>query len=257
MHSHSLFLAYFILFIFGLGILGLRAENSDKMMENQDQPVTLVELYSSEGCSSCPPAEAWISRLKSDPRLWKQIVPVVFHVDYWDGLGWPDRFARKAFTERQSQYQASWGSGTVYTPEFIVSGREWHAWFDGDALPLEKTAPAGKLRLLIHSNGAGMQATYSPATKQSLSGLELHVAWLGMNITSDVQRGENSGHQLLHDFVVLDFQTKTLNSANDGVFTTEISAPSFKGDHPAALAAWVTSQDGIPLQTVGGWLAQD
>ncbi|HSH39027.1 MAG TPA: DUF1223 domain-containing protein, partial [Chthoniobacterales bacterium] len=71
----------------------------------------LLELFTSEGCSSCPPAERWVSELRANPRLWKDFVPVAFHVDYWDRLGWPDRFAKKAFTGRQQAYAAAWRSG--------------------------------------------------------------------------------------------------------------------------------------------------
>lgn len=63
--------------------------------------VTLLELYSSEGCSSCPLADAWVNSLQAGPGLWTQLVPVVFHVDYWDYIGWKDRFATPAFTDRQ------------------------------------------------------------------------------------------------------------------------------------------------------------
>ncbi len=78
--------------------------------------VHLLELFTSEGCSSCPPAEAWLSKLKDDPRLWRDFVPLAFHVDYWDGLGWRDPFASKVWTARQYQYSARWKSSTVYTP---------------------------------------------------------------------------------------------------------------------------------------------
>jgi hypothetical protein len=75
--------------------------------------VSLLELYSSEGCSSCPPAEQWLGELRKDPRLWRSIVPVAFHVDYWDGLGWKDRFAQPQWTARQRAYAAAWGGGSV------------------------------------------------------------------------------------------------------------------------------------------------
>ena len=94
--------------------------------EGGDTQVALVELYTSEGCSSCPPAEARLAKLRDDPELWKTIVPVAFHVDYWDGLGWPDRFASKAFTLRQYDYAARWRNGSVYTPAFVQNGRRCH-----------------------------------------------------------------------------------------------------------------------------------
>src|SRR5258705_5915226 len=78
--------------------------------ESEATQTSLIELYTSEGCSSCPPAEEWLGQLGKHPRLWRDFVPVAFHVDYWDGLGWPDRFARKQFTERQYAYSKSWGT---------------------------------------------------------------------------------------------------------------------------------------------------
>ena len=66
-----------------------------------ENAASVIELFTSEGCSSCPPADAWMSQLKNNGELWKGIVPAVFHVDYWDGLGWPDRFAKAEFTQRQ------------------------------------------------------------------------------------------------------------------------------------------------------------
>src|SRR5690348_8781739 len=69
--------------------------------ESGDTQTPLLELYTSEGCSSCPPAEAWLSQLKKSPKLWKDFVPVSFHVDYWDYLGWKDPFAMKAYSRRQ------------------------------------------------------------------------------------------------------------------------------------------------------------
>src|ERR1700758_1185011 len=79
---------------------------------------TLIELFTSEGCSSCPRAEKWLSGLKSNPDLWKRTIPVAFHVDYWDHLGWRDRFSKLEFTERQQYYAAAWRNDSVYTPGF-------------------------------------------------------------------------------------------------------------------------------------------
>src|SRR5476651_2604058 len=88
--------------------------------------VSLVELYTSEGCSSCPPAERWIAARKNDAGLWRDFVPVAFHVDYWNRLGWPDRFSTREFTQRQYTQAAAWGTGSVYTPCFVRDGAEWH-----------------------------------------------------------------------------------------------------------------------------------
>jgi hypothetical protein len=116
-----------------------------KTFESGDMQTTLIELFTSEGCSSCPPADAWMSRLKTNPDLWKNIVPAVFHVDYWDGLGWRDRFAKPEFTARQRQYVATWRGDSVYTPGFVVNGREWRDWHGNRALWREQPAKAGNL----------------------------------------------------------------------------------------------------------------
>ena len=97
----------------------------DLAFQSGPKKVQLLELFTSEGCSSCPPAEASFSRLVNDPRLWHEFVPVAFHVDYWDGLGWKDPFASFEWTKRQQTYAEKWKAESVYTPAFVLDGREW------------------------------------------------------------------------------------------------------------------------------------
>src|SRR5438067_10607068 len=94
------------------------------MFESGPRKVQLLELFTSEGCSSCPPAEASFSRLVNDARLWREFVPVAFHVDYWDRLGWKDSFASAEWTKRQQIYAQNWKAQSVYTPAFDLNGRE-------------------------------------------------------------------------------------------------------------------------------------
>lgn len=86
----------------------------------QSQPVVVVELFTSQGCSSCPPADAFMSRLAADPR----VIALALHVDYWDYIGWEDAFGQEAFTSRQKAYAKNIGSRTIYTPQFIIGGQE-------------------------------------------------------------------------------------------------------------------------------------
>src|SRR5690348_12165742 len=105
-----------------------------------DTRVSLLELYTSEGCDTCPPAEEWLSKLERDPRLWKQLVPLAFHVDYWDYLGWKDPFDSHAYTARQQAIAAgadSLAGRVIYTPQFVVDGKDWRGWFTGQALEPE------------------------------------------------------------------------------------------------------------------------
>ena len=101
------------------------------IFQSGETQTSLLELYSSEGCSSCPPAEKWLTGLKEAPGLWRAFVPVCFHVDYWDYLGWKDDLASPQFTKRQRTSAQYLKLDSVYTPGFLVNGREWRGWFDG------------------------------------------------------------------------------------------------------------------------------
>src|SRR5271163_2312476 len=111
-----------------LGILGASAPLCAAAEHFASGPgrVALIELYTSEGCSSCPPADAWLGGLKDKAGLWDEFVPVQFHVNYWDNLGWKDRLATRDFTAREYAYSSAWGSSSVYTPCFVRNGLEWH-----------------------------------------------------------------------------------------------------------------------------------
>src|SRR5580700_10527630 len=104
-----------------LGMLaGLSAQAAPIQFQSAEAQTALVELYTSEGCSSCPPSESWLSRLKEKPGLWNEFVPVAFHVDYWDYLGWRDKWSNKQFSDRQRAYAGVWASENIYTPEFVL-----------------------------------------------------------------------------------------------------------------------------------------
>src|SRR3989442_5219435 len=106
-------------------LVSVRCMGADEFIfTSGNERVSLVELFTSEGCSSCPPADSWLSGLCEDAGLWKRFVPVAFHVDYWDGLGWKDRWASPEFSTRQRTYAAAWRSGSVYTPGVDLNGQE-------------------------------------------------------------------------------------------------------------------------------------
>jgi hypothetical protein len=218
--------------------------------ESGETQNSLIELFTSEGCSSCPPAEKWLSTLKSNQDLWKMIVPVAFHVDYWDRLGWRDRFAKPEFTARQQRYAAAWGGDSVYTPGFVVNGKEWRGWFGSNGIPTSSTK-VGVLRVSLGNNGK-LSATFVPETTRPRA-LALNVALLGNDLESDVKRGENSGRKLRHDFVVLNLiKIDMANESNRWTGSVALAMRS-GNDKPGALAAWIT-ENGTPIQATGGWL---
>lgn len=213
----------------------------------------LLELFTSEGCSSCPPAENWLGGFADHAELWRDFVPVVWHVDYWDGLGWPDRFATKANTRRQEAYAGTWGSRSIYTPAFVLNGAEWRGWNHTTDFPQAARSEAGVLE--VRGLGASrFTVTFSPSDT-SPGQFAATVAWLGSDLASDVRRGENAGRHLRHNFVVLR-SAKAKLKPDDGSFSATVTLPRpGEGDSTRlALAAWVSSdEEQAPIQAVGGW----
>ena len=231
-----------------LAVSAVPLEAAESTVRSGPERVHLLELFTSEGCSSCPPADRFFSTLRTSPRLWKDFVPVAFHVDYWDHLGWKDRLASAASTARQRACAAVWGSGTVYTPGFVLDGREWR----GRGLP-GLPAPvgnAGVLSAILRDTGE-ISVTFQPAAKSG-GRWEAHAALLGLGLSSDVKAGENSGRKLQHDFVALAHGSAAMSVSGDVARATWKlpDAPS-----AAALAVWINAAGGTePVQAAGGAL---
>ena len=221
---------------------------SEVTFESGPRRTHLLELFTSEGCSSCPPAEAWLSKLKNEPRLWRDFVPIAFHVDYWDRLGWRDPLATKQWTARQYNYPARWNSGSVYTPGFVLDGREWR----NSALPPASTEKPGVLQITVAEGGA-VTARFTPETPDGRRYV-LHLARLGFDLQIEVKAGENSGRKLRHDFVVLSLTSEPLDAETKQLHLPA-KASSQNSATPEALAVWVTEAGQIePIQATGGWL---
>ena len=170
----------------------------------------LVELFTSEGCSSCPPADLLLSRLMQESPI--EGVPIValgFHVDYWDRLGWKDRFSSAAFTERQNQYAAAWKTDRIYTPQAVVDGRFEFVGTDVRRV-VSAIAEAGKrpraiVKVTADPSGLvaapTLEVTVTPPPGVSMSG-EIWLAIAEDGLVSDVKSGENANRRLEHVAVV-------------------------------------------------------
>ena len=204
--------------------------------------VAVMELFTSEGCSSCPPAEEWFSSLKKAPGLWTRFIPIAFHVDYWDYLGWKDELASKEATRRQNQYAAAWRSNRIYTPCFVLNGDEWQ----GRHLELPKSAESGVLALKGDA-AQGVWGTHFEPKSARIVGMVHHVALLG-SVVSKVKAGENAGRMLTHDFAML---SQTSMACENGRAVLKL-APDRRA---TVVVAWVSrGADPTPLQAVAGRL---
>ena len=163
----------------------------------------LLELYTSEGCNSCPPTENWVNGLKAAGFGATQLVPVAFHVDYWDYLGWKDRFAQAAFTQRQQDRVAKTHGRFVYTPEVMLNGKEWQN--GTDALRAALAAPAtSSATIQAHTDPipSGLRLALTVDRKAPHPDDAVYIALVEDKLTSHVAAGENAGATLLHNAVV-------------------------------------------------------
>jgi len=157
----------------------------------------VVELYTSEGCSSCPSADRWLSTLTTKP----DIVALAFHVDYWDRLGWKDRFASPAHTRRQFEQLPHNGARFAYTPQIVIDGRDQQG---GPRLKLGDRA-AAPVTIELTRQGDRVQASVF-AGPQAPARLAAYWAVTESRHRSTVKAGENQGATLEHDFVVRDYR---------------------------------------------------
>ena len=212
--------------------------------------VQLIELYTSEGCSSCPPADKWISTLKNQKDLWTKFVPVVLHVDYWNDLGWRDGFSSHSMTKRQKDVAETWPNPAVYTPAVVLDGKEWRNWTNGELPNPVQNAP---IQILVYQEKNGdftVTILGLPANHLEYS---LKIAKLGMNINSKIGAGENSGKLLEHNFVVLAWDEKKINEKNASV-KFHLDDKDNK-TNKKAIAVWVEqATKPIPLQATGGYI---
>jgi hypothetical protein len=178
----------------------------------------VVELFTSEGCSSCPPADAVLAKLA---REYPENVYVLgFHVDYWDRLGWKDVYSSADYTRRQSEYSQLFRLNSIYTPQAIVNGRKEFVGSNEGGLraAIEEglaATPGGQIVLSAKLDGG--QHVKVSYTVDDPGKAALQVALVQLRAVSQVLRGENAGKKLEHVNVVRAFQTVSLKSGKGGV----------------------------------------
>ena len=238
----------YIIIIYVLLFNSLIAEDAGIIkFESGNKRNTLIELYTSEGCSSCPPAERFLNKLKYDKNLWGKWIPIALHVQYWDYIGWKDQYATRKNGQRQSRYARLKNTSTVYTPAFMVNGSNWRrGGMFSNTLP-DDNSSSGNLVVTIKDKL--VNATYK---SRNNSTLKLNIAILGMDLTSKITRGENEGRTANHEFVVVGFDYL---ESEDLTWNMKLPELHYSKAKKYALAVWVSEKNNpTPLQVVGGLL---
>lgn len=189
-----------------------------------DSGFAVLELFTSEGCSSCPPAETLVEQIQSQVAD-KPVYILEFHVDYWDRLGWKDPFSSHAYSNRQYNYSRHF-DGQVYTPQLIINGTEQGIGSDADFVQKNladafRRASESSLQLEVRPQDGKLYIDY--ATSNDVTGVQLNIAFVQKHATSKVMRGENEGRTLSHVQIVRDLIALNLHNRKSG--TREINIP--------------------------------
>lgn len=226
------------------------SENESLIAQNTNTRVHLLELYSSESCSSCPPADIWISQFRQHPDLFKNFVPVVFHVDYWNHLDWTDQYSSQPMTKRQIEISNLWPKSQVYTPAFILNGKEWPEWRKNKAADFKFEHTPSKLQLILFRLNGQKIKVQAKGLNEKLN-YTLHFTQLGFDIKTNVTHGENSGQMLKHNFLILNWTSKPVKNNSKLVFDLK----NFSKIKSQGVAVWLEEANKpIALQALGSFL---
>lgn len=236
----------FIFLLLSISILSISARNFE--FSSGKKQNTLIELFTSQGCNSCPPADDWLNNFKDNPKLFKEIIPMAFHVDYWDDLGWKDSFSKKDHSDRQKAHYDLGNLAQVYTPAILRNNREIKrgGLYNKDTIAKKMVGD-----LSVQVFGKNVFVLFKPIGKNKK--LTAHIALLGIGFEEKIHFGENKGKRLMHDFVVLNHQQKvTKSNGNTWVMTlptTKIKAKKY------AIAVWLTEKNILDsVQITADWL---
>ena len=201
----------------------LVGDESNNSSSTNKTPI-LVELFTAEGCSSCPPAEKILAKLQLEQPFEKvEVITLALHVDYWDGLGWRDKFASPLHTQRQSVYDRKFRTGRIYTPQMIVDGDTEFVGSDfgkaEKAITKAIKAEKADLRLSIEEDKLRIFISNIPKHDQST----VYLALAEDDLSSDIRGGENAGKNLTHVSVVR--RLKALDRLEATQISFEIEVP--------------------------------
>ncbi|MFK7825149.1 MAG: DUF1223 domain-containing protein [Oligoflexales bacterium] len=242
-----------VLICFGFALSSTHIYAKSKVLKSKKDVPHLLELFTSEGCSSCPPADDWYVDLKKHGKAFIDYIPVAYHVDYWNYIGWTDVFSSPRLSNLQRSYARIWKSSTVATPSIVLNGKLWRGWRSNSLPPKVKIDGQGKLS--VHLDGDGNGKVVFKGLKTGMV-LKAHIAVLGLGIKRHIKAGENAGRTLKHEFVALSHQTIPLVAKQKKYsknFSYQLKSPSPLKAY--AIAIWIREAGSLkPLQAVGSYL---
>jgi hypothetical protein len=201
--------------------------------------VVVVELYTSQGCSSCPPADEVLAQLSGRD----DVITLSLHVDYWDYLGWRDTFAQHQFSQRQAAYRDAWRKSIVYTPQMVVQGRHDVKGSRADNLAAAIAAAQEvepPIKVTIERQGGMLKCRIEPGPKRTVG-----IVWIAkytMSATVEISRGENAGRTITYMNVV-----NSLNRIGSwaGIEPEEVAMP--QPEPGEGVAIWIQAGDAGPI----------
>jgi hypothetical protein len=219
----------------------------------------VVELFTSQGCSSCPPADRLLSRLGTDPRFAGKVLPLSFHVDYWNSIGWKDPFSSPRWSARQNDYARAFRSDRVYTPQLVVNGAsECVGNEEGTVLARISAAlakaPAGEVRLTVEPAAGPVKVSVDAQLDRAGSRhpLDVLVALYQTGLDTPVRAGENASRTLHNDYVVRRLEKAfTLPAAPGSRHAGEVTLPVDPSWNRGALGVVAFLQDPVTLEIEG------
>lgn len=222
--------------------------------------VAVLELYTSEGCSSCPPADRFLSGLKQAGISDRQLIPMAFHVTYWDYIGWSDRFADRRYDQRQRDIAQNNRQSSIYTPQFVLSGDDFRRYksFNKEVNAIVSETSRVDIRLSMtrqtsedpHHIKLNLESDLS---RNGDADVALYLAILEDSLSSEVNDGENEGETLSHDYVVrklLGPYTKTTDRPEIKLERELRLSPEWKKDELSVIAFVEDKDSGEVLQAV-------
>ena len=222
--------------LLGIGV-GVNLQKGSGTQDIGVEPISdnliLLELFTSQGCSSCPPAESVLSKIANDDRYGTVVIPLAYHVDYWDYLGWRDPFSSTRWTERQANYREAFGEATLYTPQIVIQGDYEAVGSDENKIkkrishllstPKENSATISIENIELKDNQVVLNVMAS-RQDTSFKDMVMVMAAVFENISAtDVKAGENAGRTLRNDYVVRFLNAKPHMFSNDDQKHIEVS----------------------------------